>query len=348
LDKKPKIEGLARKGAPARGRSRWGREKRWRYIIEAIIVLTIVAVPAIVGYGYYDTRIKPWHQPIVRVNDTVFDMGYFVKMLRVYGLDSTSDISSAISSAQSVATTIQDNELMKQGLEKDFGVVISDEAIQGKIRELVVSDNATDEEFQQKYKEVLDYYAKMGVTEKDLKQMIVAPILIEEELRQRVGDQAYPADQEFEHVRVQAMLVAGADNATAVRDAWSTDGDFDKLVVDYSPSKSYGETSSDNVTGEWIPQGIESAAFGEFAFAEESVGTLSNPIPESEGSENYWVIKVLEKGSRLLSAGDRDTLIGAAFGKWLEDAKSAEANKMVNYLDSADGYSKIYWALDHI
>ena len=345
MDKKPKIEGLARKGTPARGRSRWGREKRWLYTIEAIIVLTIIAVPAIVGYGYYDTRIKPWHQPIVRVNDTVFDMGYFVKMLRVYGLDSTSDISSAISSAQSVATTIQDNELMKQGLEKDFGIVISDEAIQGKIRELVVSDNATDEEFQQKYKEVLDYYAKMGVTEKDLKQMIVAPILIEEELRQRVGDQNYPADQEFEHVKVQAMLVAGADNATAVRDAWSTDGDFDKRVADYSPSKSYGETSSDNVTGEWIPQGIESAAFDDYAFAEGSENsTVSEPILESEGSENYWVIKVLEKGSRLLSAGDRDTLIGDAFGKWLEDAKSAEANNMVSYLDD----SKIYWALDHI
>jgi len=341
LDKKPKIEGLARKGASARGRSRWDREKRWLYIVEAIIVLTIVVVPAIVGYGYYDTRIKPWHQPIVRVNDTVFDMGYFVKVLRMYGLTSTSDPSSA----QTYAITIQDNELMKQGLEKDFGVVISDEAIQAKVRGLVVSDNATDEEFQQKYKEVLDYYAKMGVTERDLKQMIVAPILIEEELRQRIGDQDYPADQEFEHVRVQAMLVAGADNATAVRDAWSTDGDFDKLVADYSPSKYYPNTSSDNTTVEWIPRGIESAAFDDYAFAEGSENvTVSDAIPESEGSENYWLIKVLEKGSRLLSEGNRNTLISNAFDKWLEDAKSAEAEEIVSYLDD----SKIYWALDHI
>jgi hypothetical protein len=100
---------------------------------------------------------------------------------------------------------------------------------------------------------------------------------------------------------------------------------------------------------EWIPRGIGSAAFDDYAFAGGSENsTVSDAIPESEGSENYWLIKVLEKGSRLLSDGDRGTLIGNAYTKWLADAKSADVNKIVNYLDSADGYSKIYWALDHI
>ena len=334
MDKKPKIEGLARKGAPARGRSRWGREKRWLYTIEAIIVLTIIAVPAIVGYGYYDTRIKPWHQPIVRVNDTVFDMGYLVKMLRLQGMSSTS----TASDDESIAAYIQDNELMKQGLEKDFGVVISNEAIEGKLQELLSSSSMTAEELKTNLTTV-------GISVEDFKQMYIKPSLVQAGLQQGIGDRDYPADQEFEHVRVQAMLVAGADNATAVRDRWLAGEDFNTLVADYSPSKYYPKTSSDNTTVEWIPRGIESAAFDEYAFAEGSENvTVSEAIPESAGSENYWLIKVLEKGSRLLSESDRGTLIGDAFGKWLEDAKSAEANNMVSYLDD----SKIYWALDHI
>jgi hypothetical protein len=338
LDKKPKIEGLARKGAPARGRSRWGREKRWLYIIEAIIVLTIVAVPAIVGYGYYDTRIKPWHQPIVRVNDTVFDMGYFVKMLRLYGLTSSSDASSV----QSVATAIQNDELMKQGLKKDFDVVVSDNDIEGKLQELLTSYSMTADQLKTNL-------ATVKISVEDFKQMYIAPSLVQSDLQQQIGDQDYPADQEFEYVRVQAMLVAGADNATAVRDRWLAGEDFNTLVTDYSPSKYYPSTSSDNTTVEWIPRGIESAAFDDYAFADGSENsTVSDAIPESAGSGNYWLIKVLEKGSRLLSDGDRSTLISNAFDKWLQDAQSAEADKMVNYLDNADGYSKIYWALDHI
>ncbi|MCX5991362.1 MAG: hypothetical protein NTZ04_03390 [Chloroflexi bacterium] len=334
MDKKPKTEGLTRKGAPARGRSRWGREKRWLYTIEAIIVLTIIAVPAIVGYGYYDTRIKPWRQPIVRVNDTVFDMGYLVKMLRLQGMSSTS----TASDVESIATYIQDNELMKQGLKKDFGVVISDGAIEEKLQEILSSSSMTVEKLKTNL-------ATAGISVEDFKQMYIKPSLVQSGLRQGIGDRDYPADREFEHVRVQAMLVVGADNATAVRDRWLADEDFNTLVTDYSPSKYYPNTSSDNTTVEWIPRGIESTAFDDYAFAEGSENsTVSEPILESEGSESYWVIKVLEKGLRLLSAGDRDTLIGDVFGKWLTDAKSAEANNMVSYLDDP----KISWALDHI
>ena len=52
-----------------------------------VIVVAIVSVLAIVGYGYYDTHVKPWHQAIVRVNDETFDMRYFVKMFRLWGAD---------------------------------------------------------------------------------------------------------------------------------------------------------------------------------------------------------------------------------------------------------------------
>jgi len=316
--------------------SRWERERRRRRILQIVILVVIVSVLGMLGYGYYDTRVKPWHQPIVRINDTVFDMNYFVKMLRASGLSSTSDTSSA----QSVATAIQDNELMKQGLEKDFGVVISDEAIEEKLQEILSSYSMTAEELKTNL-------ADVGISVEDFKQMYIEPSLVQSELQQRIGDQDYPADQEFEHVRVQAMLVAGADNATAVRDRWLAGEDFNTLVADYSPSKYYPNTSSDNTTVEWIPRGIESAAFDEYAFAEGSENsTVSDAIPESEGSENYWLINVLNKEDRALSEAHRDTWVSKAFNDWLneEKKKGEEEGRIKSYLDD----EKIGWALAHI
>jgi hypothetical protein len=336
VDKKRKTDVLARQRAPKRrrGLSRWEKEIRQRLIVEAVIVVAIVAALVMVSYGYYASRIKPWHQPIVRVNDTVFDMNYFVKILRLYGLNSSSDPSSV----ESVATAIENSELWKQGLKKEFDVTISDEAIEEKLQEMLSLYSITAEELEKDL-------ASVGISMEDFKQMYIEPSLVQSELRQRIGDQDYPLDQEFEQVRVQAMLVVGADNATMVRDSWLAGEDFDTLVTDYSPSEYYPKTSSDGTTIEWIPQGIESAAFDDYAFADGADnGTLSEPIPDSEGSDNYWLIKVLGKGSRLLSQDDRNTLIGNAWNKWLEDARSAETNEIVDYLD----YSKIYWALSHI
>jgi hypothetical protein len=264
-------------------------------------------------------------------------MRYFVKTLRLYGLDSTSDTSYV----ESVAAAIKNNELMKQGLKKEFDVTITDEAIEEELQEQLSSYDMTVEELEENL-------AGVGLSLKDFKQMYIEPSLVQSELKQRIGDQDYPADEEAEHVRVQAVLIEGTDNAAAVRDRWLAGDDFDTLVSDYSPSEYYPKTSSDdtdNTTVEWLPEGIESAAFDDYAFAQGvDNGALSESIAESADSEDYWLIRVLEKGSRLLSEDDRDTLVGEAFNQWLEDAASDEANEIVDYLD----YSKIYWALDHI
>lgn len=341
LDKKQGFGGLARTGEPKRKPSKWEMERRRRQFVIAVIALTIVSALALVGYGYYATRIKPWHQPIVRVNDTVFDMDYFVKMLRLSGAGQNPY--QDVGLAQSTALTLINHELMRQGAQEQFGIVVSEEAVNGKIRELFGS-GITDEEFEQTYRGAMEYLADISVSEGDFKRLGVEPEVIQSELLDRIGGADYPVSGLFPHARIQAILVVGSDNATVVKERWSEG--IEQLAGDFSASRYYPNT--DNV--EWVPMGLESSTFDDYVFGEgsDNLGWISDPIEDSEHSGSYWVVQVLGREDRPLDEEHRNVLVQQAFGEWLDDEKEPEVNAIINYVEGEAGLGKIDWALDNV
>jgi hypothetical protein len=347
LDKKLKVDASARKGDPKRKRSKWEVERRRRNLVLSIISLAIISAVGIISYGYYVTRIKPWHQPIVRVNDTVFDMEYLVGMLRLWGVGQNP--SAGVETAQQRAAEMISYELMKQGAEKQFGIVASQESVEGKIREIFGSEK-TDEEYVQEYRDVLKTLADMGLSEADFRRLygdgVAEPQVLQTELLARFGGERYPADGLFLHMHVQAILVTGSDNATAVKARWNEG--VGELSTAFPDSRYY--PTKEGV--EWLPRGIESTAFDEYVFGEgagtDRLGLVSDPIEDSDESGKFWVIQVLGRADRPLSEDHRNELTGAAFNEWLDNEKKPEVNEVINYLEGADGYEKIYWALDNV
>ena len=347
-----------RQKGPSRPRSKAETEKRRRVLIVLLIVLAVVSSVSVVGYGYYDTSIRPWHQRIIKVNGSVIEMRQFVKTLRLNGVTSSE-------SAQQVATVMEENELMRQYLESEFpdadvGAVTSDEAVEAKLREVfvlygLISDNATPDEYQQAYQDARDSLKTVGASMDDYEKLTIKPSLISEELQKQIGDRDYPVDRLVEHAQVEALLIQGSENATAVRDQWmgaaDQDAEFELLAADnatYKPVKKYLKTNADNTTIVWVAEGIESAAFDNYTFSAVPGVEVGQPFPDSEGSENYWVIRVLEREPRTLSETDRSTFISKAFTKWLEDAKNPDNNDIVYYLSKKGGQAKLAWALDHV
>jgi hypothetical protein len=347
LDKKLKVDASARKADPKRKRSKWEVERRRRNLVLAVISLAIISAVGIISYGYYVTRIKPWHQPIVRVNDTVFDMDYFVGMLRLWGVGENP--SAGVEAAQQRVAEMIGNELMRQSAEKQFGLVASEESVEGKIREIFGSEK-TDEEFEQEYRDVLKTLADMRLSEADFRRLygdsVAQPQVLRTELLARIGEERYPADGLFSHVHVQAMLVTGSDNATAVKARWSEG--ITQLSTAFPEARYY--PTKEGV--EWLPKGIESTSFDDYAFGEgartENLGLISDPIEDGDESGKFWVIQVLGTADRPLSEDDRNELTGAAFNEWLDNEKKPEVNEVINYLEGADGYEKIHWALDNV
>lgn len=348
--KKPKAGEPTRKPSPRVRRSRWEVENRRRATVEVVIVITILAALSLVGYGYYDTQIKPWNQQIVRVNNETFDMRHYVKMLRLWGVGGGGDPYQDIEMAWSVATVMIDYELKRQAAASpDFSIEITDEEVSDRLRAYFGFDGnqETIQDFNARLQEGLKQF---GLAWSDLENMLIKPMLIEEKLRQVMGDRAYAAGVSVEYVRVQAMLVKGSDNATAAREDWISGKDFDQLVTDFSPSMSYGKSSNDG-QGKWMPLGMGEATFEAFAFVEgsgEKFGLISDPIEDSEQEGQFWLIRVLGKQVMPLTQDDRDILIGNDYREWLENERESESNDIVNYLDKDSGYDKIFFALDNV
>ena len=278
--------------SPKRIPSKWERESRRRLIVQMVIIVAIVSVLAIVGYGYYDTHVKPWHQAIVRVNDETFDMRYFVKMFRLWGA-SGQDPTQDAQLAPSVATVIQNNELVKQEARRQ-GISLSQKHIEQKIKDMLSSSDPEMDEatFQQTYQEILK---QIGFSDRDFREMFIEPMLFQDNLRKLLGDEQYPQDALFQHVNVQAILLGIEEQASQARSFWEAAGDSGfASLLSASPNSPHYPTD----TEEWLPRGIESAAFDESAFAEgsENIG-ISQPLRDLTRytTGGYWLIEVLEE-----------------------------------------------------
>jgi len=344
--REPKLGTSPKKPQQKPKRSRWEVEQRRRLLVEIVIVVTIVAAIALVGYGYYDARIKPWHQPIVQVNGRTFDMEYYVKMLRFWGTSGSQNTDLA----RSVGTVMIDYELLRQAAaSSEFGVEIKEEEVAAKIRSYFSYDSNT-ESLEAFYSRLQSGLAQLGLTWNDLEEMLIRPMLIQEEIRQSIEASDYVAGVPVEHVNVQAMLITGSDNATEARAKWTAGADFDQLTKDYSPTTSYGKASGGTL-GEWMPPGIGEPTFEEYAFGEggdAKLGLISDPIEDAEQEGKFWLIRVLGHQTMPLGQEDRDVLVGSAYRDWLDDEREAEENVIVNYLEGDDGYAKIFWALQHV
>jgi hypothetical protein len=253
---------------------------------------------------------------------------------------------------------MEENELVRQGLDQ-FGVdvseVASDEAVEAKLREYfvsygMISDNATEDEFQEAYKEAEKSLKTVGVSMGDYRKLAIEPELIGAELQKQIGDAQYPVADNFEQAQVQALLITGSDNATQLRARWEGGEAFDTLSTDNSVSSYQRDLAADNTTINWVARGIKSVAFDKYTFSENTtLGVISQPMPDTDNPDNYWLIKkVADTAWTPLSETDRSTLISKAFTKWLEDAKNPENNDIVYYLSKKGGQAKLAWALDHV
>jgi len=277
---------------PRRGPDKWGRERRRRHIIEIVIAITIVAVVAIVTYGLYDSRIKPWHQTVVRVNETVFDMNYFVKLLRLYAgktPQTPEEFQQLWNMAQQQLPEVMiNNELKKQGAAAR-GIYPTRQEIDDKFWEFFSAlGDQDDAETLESYREILD---RLNVSDSDLRELWFAPIVIEEQLREYMGNERYPEDGEFDHVNVQAALFGVEEDAVSARALWEESG-FENMINSTIHSRQYPPEGSDE---EWLPRGIEDVDFDEFAF--EHIGLLSGPVHDTTHYTNggYWLFMVVDK-----------------------------------------------------
>jgi parvulin-like peptidyl-prolyl isomerase len=252
------------------------QQQRKRQRLFLIIGISVIAVVAgVIGGGWYKNDYLPMREVVIKVNDTEFNMGYYVTQLkvqgevyqRIYGTNQASIYTATL--ADQVEGFIEQTELMRQAA---LGLGIS------------VTDREVDEALKKSD-------PPLG---KDYRELMRHDILIQK-LLDEYFDQEVPLSAEQRDI--MAMFLGSESQAVSTRARLAEGEDFATLASELSLYD-----ASQNGDGDlgWHPQGILSQRFGltipeDYAFSAE-VGALSQPLPDEERTKNvgYWLAEVLE------------------------------------------------------
>jgi len=284
LAKKKKRVEKPRHEPTKRQRSHFKQHQRRQRFIFGSGILIIVAVLVVVGagvyFGWYVPDVKPLQETVIRVNDTEFDMDYYVKTIKyqIIQLESMG-ISVGIEQmtylADGAVTAIQTNELVRQGASK-LGITVSDKEIKEKI----------DEEFGDAVPALMKDY-------KDVISDMVRSLMLREKLLDDYFDQQVPQSAEQRHVL--AMFLESQSQASGVRDRLEGGELFSEVTAELCLD-SYCK-SQDGDLGwhprEMLSQLVDSDVLVDSAFSAE-VRVLSQPIYEGTKFKalGYWLIEV--------------------------------------------------------
>jgi parvulin-like peptidyl-prolyl isomerase len=251
--------------------SKWERQKKTQRIVLITGLSFIIVVLGFIGYGYYDSAIRPFQQPVLEVNSTTYDMDYYLKILGVYlqGADYARgvQISSMISNKM-----INDAIVIQKS--SQLGVTLTEKELNEEIATLKIPDDKA-------YRSMIEADA---LTQKVLKDYFGAkvPISVDQaDIRAIFVDSEYSANEAI-------SLVAGSDNFTSISDRFNVDS-----VV----KKTKGQMG-------WLPKGYintllnypKEGKLDEIAF-KLNKGETSQPIydPSIIKGSGYWILKVMEK-----------------------------------------------------
>ncbi len=248
--------------------SRWQQQKKRQRFILGVGLFIIAAVLGIVISGWYITQYRPLHQTVIRVNDTKFNMNYYIKMLRYYGEGQPSQYMQFV--ADEAVMIIERNELVRQGA-MELGISVSGGEVNKELKK-------RDPPLSKDYKDVV-------------RAEMLASKLLDEHFEQQVPVSA-------EHRHILAMLLETESQADKVIARLEASENFTELAGELS-LEGLSKLSRGDLG--WRPKEGLAALLGtsvldDYAFGCE-IGVLSQPVYDEDITKRvgYWLIKVLER-----------------------------------------------------
>jgi len=283
--------------------SRWQQQEKRRRIILGVGIFIIATVLAIMGVGWYIGQYQPLHRPAIRVNDTEFNMKYYVEMLKLRGEDQPASYLQNL--ADEVVINIVQNELIRQGALK-LEISVSDDAVK---KELKSSDLPNNE-----------------VLRDLMRNQLLIGKLLDEYFEQQV-----PLSAEQRHV--MAMLLESEKQAIEVRARLENDESFTEVAEELT-LESFSKANQGDFG--WLPKEILNDLLGtsmvEYIFSAKA-GVLSQPLYDEEISKGvgYWLVKVLDRNEEEEEVRIQVMLFGS----------EAEAQEVIGRLEAGADFATL-------
>jgi parvulin-like peptidyl-prolyl isomerase len=309
LAKKQKKSDIKR--APTKRQlSKWQRQKKIQRIIIISGSVFFALILAIVGYGFYQEQVKPYRQPVLKVNDTVFNMKYYLKIVELY--TENMDRNQGMAMAEIALGAIMQNELINEHA-PELGITVDKSEV----------DDALIERDLPTIKPYRDAYTAELYTEKLLAGYF---------------DEKIPstADQ----VEIQAMIVPTESEAEEIIERLNTGESFGALAKKYSIEETTREKGGD--LG-WIAEGFIDKTYPSLSDSFVDViafsldpGEISEPSydPSQTKEGGYWILEVIEADEDV-SRQVRGILLGS----------NQEANEVREKLINGEDFASIAGSL---
>ncbi len=248
--------------------SHWQQQRKRQRIIVGLGILIIVAVLGVMGAGWYIGYYQPLHQVVVRVDNTEFNMNYYIKMLKFYGEGRPIQYMDAL--ADEIVVVIERNELIRKGALK-LGIVVIDKEVEEELK-------SHDPPFNDVHRDIV-------------RTQIVISKLLDRHFEQTVLMFA-------EQRHIMAMFLESESQATEVRARVEAGEGFAEVAGELSLEGLSKDKKGDL---DWHPEDVLAELLatsipGEYAFGSE-VGVLSQPIYDETKTKSvgYWLVKILDR-----------------------------------------------------
>ncbi len=270
--------------------SRLKKQKRRQRLIRILGISVILAVIGLVSFGvYYQWYLpdyKPLKETVIEVNDTKFNMDYYIKSIEFQTGGMSPEWVPYFTDM--VEESIKQNELIRQEA-LGLGFTVSDEEV----------------------KETLDSY---GYDDTQAARDAIRASLILTKLEEEYFELEIPLSAEQRYI--MAMFLESEEQAIDVsaRIEAGEDEKFGEIAGELSLESTTKENSGD--LG-WRPKKVLDNLLGTSALDSYvfncQVGVLSQPIYDEEMTKSlgYWLIKVLEKDEETGEANAQAMLLSS-------------------------------------
>jgi len=244
-----------------------------RRIVIVAAAVFLVGISSWIGYGFYkDYKNDPLRQVVIKVNDTSFNMGYFVDTLDVYttGVNATELYYYGDYFASAVADTIINDESLKQAAKQELDIEATADEISAELKKRGLPDNAV-------YRD------------------LIGAMLLQE----KVGTHFDPgANATIEEADAQVMLLESQQVADEVMAKIEAGGNFTALAQEFACNSS--------VKGDlgWLPEELMPNTFIGNAAFNLTPGETSQPIYDGNATKQvgYWLIEVTAAQNQTINA----------------------------------------------
>ncbi|OGO49811.1 MAG: hypothetical protein A2148_07490 [Chloroflexi bacterium RBG_16_68_14] len=308
---------MAKAKSQAAARSREARKaeaERWnRFLIVGGVAAAILVALGIIGFGWYQTQIRPLSKTVLRVGDTKISLAHLERRMRLERAERPFALQgqNLLQLPDLVLSQLEVEATLLEGTE-ELDITVTEEEVDAKIREEGdLAEDVAPNLFADEYRRQVE---KSGLEPDEYRQMLRARVLGEKVLNYFV----FLAPSEEPQVRIRWIIADSEERAQQAFWRLASGEDFAALAKEFSVESSSAEQGG---VIEWSPRGtFPIAELEDFLFQQAEPGQRSEIIASGQF---FYIVELLGRDESRPLDDDQKRVVGSReMQKWLDDMRT--------------------------